>query len=502
MLYQSTRGDSRQITSAEAIKQGISPDGGLFVPTGHVSVSAKDISALVPMGYRERAIKLLTPYLSDYTVQEVTDCVESAYNENSFDHPGVAPLTDLEEGLSVLELWHGPTCAFKDMALQILPHLLVKAMEKTGEDAGILILVATSGDTGKAALEGFKDVPGTAIMVFYPEEGVSEVQKLQMVTQEGGNVGVVAVRGNFDDTQSGVKDIFGDRDMADSVGAQGFKFSSANSINWGRLVPQIVYYFSAYADLLGRGRIKPGQAVNFVVPTGNFGNILAGFYAREMGLPVNKLICAANENNVLTDFIRTGTYDRNREFRRTISPSMDILISSNLERLLFELTGHDAHRIREWMSRLKNEGRYDVAADTRKKVQELFWSDFTGDGETMICISDTYRRYGYVVDTHTAVGLNVYHKYRSATGDDTPAVVLSTASPFKFNASVAKALLGDDKTAGKSEFELLRVLSEFSGLPVPKGLRHLQSRPVLHTAVVDGEQMPRSVISFVSRLTK
>ncbi len=501
MLYQSTRGDSGRVSPAEAVKRGIAPDGGLFVPTERVSFSAEEIPALIPMDYRERVARILTPYLSGFTNEEIWDCVSLAYNDEHFDHPAIAPLVNLDQDLSVLELWHGPTCAFKDMALQILPHLLVKSMVKTGEDAGILVLVATSGDTGKAALEGFKDVPRTAINVFYPAEGVSEIQKLQMVTQEGNNVGVVAVRGNFDDTQSGVKKIFGDPAMAEKIAGRGFKFSSANSINWGRLAPQIVYYFSAYAELLSSGRVSSGQAVNFVVPTGNFGNILAGFYAREMGLPVNRLICAANENNVLTDFIRTGVYDRNRSFITTLSPSMDILISSNLERLLFELTGWDAAPVREWMNILNSRGRYEVDADTREKVRQLFWSDFAGDDDTMRSIRETHRRYGYVTDTHTAVGLHVYDRYRDATGDAAPAVVLSTASPFKFNASVAKALLGDDETRGKTEFELLQILSEFSGMPVPWGLRDLQTRPVLHDRVVEREQMPQSVNSFVNKLT-
>ncbi|KJS13143.1 MAG: threonine synthase [Peptococcaceae bacterium BRH_c8a] len=501
MLYKSTRGDNHQALSAEAIKRGIAPDGGLFIPTDRILFSADDIYALAGMDYRARAARILAPYLSDFTTAEVSECVGFAYSDKNFDHPAVAPLVELERGLAVLELWHGPTCAFKDMALQILPHLLVKSMAKTGEDAGILILVATSGDTGKAALEGFKDVPRTAITVFYPAQGVSEVQRMQMVTQAGNNVGVVAVQGNFDDSQSGVKDIFADQAMSDVIAERGFKFSSANSINWGRLAPQIVYYFSAYADLLANGRIKPGQAVNFVVPTGNFGNILAGFYARQMGLPVHRLICAANENNVLTDFIRTGVYDRVRDFKTTISPSMDILISSNLERLLFELTGHDAFRIREWMSQLKLQGRYAVDTGTREKVQQLFWSDFASDDETGHSIRETHRRYGYVVDTHTAVGLHVYDKYRGATGDDTPTVVLSTASPFKFNASVTKALLGANEILGKTEFELLQTLSAFSGMPIPRGLRDLQNQPVLHETVVEREQMPQSVIAFVNKLT-
>lgn len=497
MLYESTRGDHQLLPSAGAIKLGISPDGGLFVPTERVTFSMKDIFSMAEISYQDRAVKILQPFLSDFTREELAWCVNKAYNETSFDNPSIAPLVDLDDRLSVLELWHGPTCAFKDMALQILPHFLVKSMEKTGENADILILVATSGDTGKAALEGFKDVPRTAIVIFYPEKGVSEVQKLQMVTQEGSNVGVFAVRGNFDDTQSGVKEIFGDTDMAKAVGKYGYKFSSANSINWGRLVPQIVYYFSAYADLLGRGSINPGEEINFVVPTGNFGNILAGYYARQMGLPINRLICAANENNVLTDFITTGIYDRNRGFKRTISPSMDILISSNLERLLFELTGHDASRVRKWMADLKQQGRYTIDNITREKVQSLFWSDYADDSETMSSIREIYHRYKYVVDTHTAVGLYVYDKYRKNTGDNCRTVVLSTASPFKFNASVVRALLGKEQTAGQDEFALLQILADLSGMPVPSGLRGLDKRLELHKSVADREKMREAIITFL-----
>lgn len=499
MLYASTRGEYDPVPVAGAIKMGIAPDGGLFVPTQRVTLSMDDILNMARLSYQQRAVKILEPYLTDFTAEQIRSSVDCAYNSASFDHPEVAPLADLDEGLSVLELWHGPTCAFKDMALQILPHLLVKSMEKTGENAGILILVATSGDTGKAALEGFKDVPGTAIVVFYPEKGVSEVQKMQMVTQEGGNVGVYAVRGNFDDTQSGVKAIFGDTTMQQTLTEHGYKFSSANSINWGRLVPQIVYYFSAYADLLARGRVKPGDEVNFVVPTGNFGNILAGFYARQMGLPVHRLVCAANENNVLTDFIASGTYDRNRDFKRTISPSMDILISSNLERLLYELTDHDALSVRQWMADLTAKGRYTVDDVTRERVQSIFWSDFADDTATISSIKSTYHRYGYVVDTHTAVGLHVYERYRQSTGDSRHTVVLSTASPFKFNASVARALLDEEQTAGRDEFALLQMLSQFSGLPVPPGLNGLAQRSIRHTTVVDRDQMPNAVLDFVAQ---
>lgn len=499
MLYASTRGYYGPLPAAEAIKLGIAPDGGLFVPTERVHLSMNEIAAMVSQTYQERAVKILGPYLTGFTAEEIRSFVTAAYNTASFDHPDIAPLTDLDAKLSVLELWHGPTCAFKDMALQMLPHLLVKSMEKTGESADILILVATSGDTGKAALEGFKDVPHTAIMVFYPENGVSEIQKAQMVTQEGGNVGVYAVRGNFDDTQSSVKAIFGDAVIQQSVAERGFKFSSANSINWGRLLPQIVYYFSAYADLLARRRVQPGEAINFVVPTGNFGNILAGFYAKQMGLPVHRLVCAANENNVLTDFIAGGTYNRNRDFKRTISPSMDILISSNLERLLYELSNQDADRVQQWMADLDVKGCYTVDNATLEKVQSVFWSDYAGDSATMLAIKETYQRYGYVVDTHTAVGLYVYNRYRQSTGDDRLTVVLSTASPFKFNASVASALMGEEQTAGRDEFALLQLLSDFSGLPVPSGLSGLAGRPVRHNTVVEREQMPEAVLDFVKK---
>lgn len=497
MFYESTRGDGKLITSAEAIQQGISPDGGLFVPEEKPIIKLDVINLLVEKSYSERCAEILKHYLSDFTNDEIIQCVNSAYNIHSFDHPDIAPLANLDRGLSVLELWHGPTCAFKDMALQILPRLLVKSMEKTGEAGNILILVATSGDTGKAALEGFKDVPHTAIVVFYPEQGVSEVQKLQMITQEGDNVGVFAVRGNFDDAQSGVKEIFGDIATADIISRYNFKFSSANSINWGRLVPQVAYYFSAYAELIKQGRIQLGEKINFVVPTGNFGNILAGYYAREMGLPVNKLICASNANDVLDEFIKTGVYNRMREFKKTLSPSMDILISSNLERLLFELTGHDAEPVRKWMSKLKQSGSYEVEGAIRERIRGIFWSNFATDKETMQTIRNAYQRYNYVMDTHTAVGLNVYAKYLAATADPSYTVIVSTASPFKFNASVARALLGEEKTFGRSEFDLLGMLSEFSQMPVPTGLRELDQRPVLHRQVVEKNNMKQAVLSFI-----
>jgi len=499
MFYESTRGNFRRVFSAEAIKLGISPDGGLFVPLETVLLGGEEIEKLAGLNYRERAAFILKPYLTDFTEEEVVECVSLAYNTEKFDLPEIAPVRRLADGLYILELWHGPTCAFKDMALTILPHLLTRAAAKTEETATIVILTATSGDTGKAALEGFRDVPGTRIIVFYPEEGVSQVQKRQMVTQAGDNVAVVAVRGNFDDVQNGVKEIFADTGFNSRLLTTGHTLSSANSINWGRLLPQIVYYFSAYADLLAGGAIPPGSPVNLVVPTGNFGNILAAFYAREMGLPVNRLICAANANHVLTDFIRTGEYDRRRLFLKTASPSMDILISSNLERLLYHLSGRDYARVRSWMAELKEKGRYRVDELTRARIAKLFWSGFAGDAATKETIRACYRNHGYLVDTHTAVGLNVYDQYTAATGDATATIVVSTASPFKFNESVTGAILGEAAVRGKDEFSLLDILAAESKMEIPPGLKNLDQKPVLHRDVVAREEM-REAVERILRL--
>lgn len=498
MLYESTRGQFKRVLAAEAIKLGISPDGGLFVPREIPTITEKQLKEMQGLSYQAKASLILKEYLTDYTEEEVRECVDLAYNSEKFDSPEIAPVHKLNDSLYVLELWHGPTCAFKDMALQILPHLLTRAAVKTGEESTMVILVATSGDTGKAALEGFKNVPGTKIIVFYPEQGVSEIQRLQMVTQEGDNVAVVAVRGNFDDAQTGVKQIFGNQDFNQELAREGFKLSSANSINWGRLAPQIVYYFSAYLDLAAKGELTPGEKVNFVVPTGNFGNILAAYYAGEMGLPVNRLICAANANNVLTDFIRSGRYDRVREFKKTLSPSMDILISSNLERLLYHLSGRDFARVRQWMAELSGTGSYQADELTGARVTKLFWSDYTGDSATMETIRSVYDRYGYVVDTHTAVGLNVYAKYVAATGDPTRTIVASTASPFKFNESVARAILGPQAVQGKDEFELLEALAGVSGLEIPPGLRGLNQKPVLHQASTPKEQLQSTVKNILA----
>jgi threonine synthase len=493
MRYVSTRGGVSALESSEAIKMGLAPDGGLFVPDGHVTLSMEEISSLAGMSYQERAVLILSRYLTDFSCPETAGCVSLAYDAARFANGRVAPLVHLDDRLSVMELWHGPTCAFKDVALQILPRFMTHAMKKTGESREIVILVATSGDTGKAALEGFADVPGTRIIVFYPEEGVSEVQKRQMITQAGGNVHVVGVKGNFDDTQAGVKRMFSDKGMASALQAEGMTFSSANSINWGRLVPQIVYYFSAYADLCAEGRIRCGDSVNIAVPTGNFGNILAAWYAVSAGLPVNRLICASNANNVLADFIRTGVYDSRRQFHKTVSPSMDILVSSNLERLLFEVSGRDAARVSSWMGDLAGKGAYDAGAAMRGSISELFRGGWTSEEETLGTIGALWRSHRYLADTHTAVGMNVYDAYIRETGDTTPTILVSTASPFKFADSVAGALFGNEAVRGRDGFDLLGLLSDRTGWPIPEGLAGLRERPVLHDDVCAVDEMKATV---------
>jgi threonine synthase len=495
--YQSSRGNSPSVTAAQAIINGIAPDGGLYIPDKIPSLSKEDFINWIDLPYQGRAQTVLQQYLTDFSPAKVSDCIKAAYNQRNFDNAQIAPLIELSPRLHMLELWHGPTSAFKDMALQILPHLLTTSMKKTGENNQIVILVATSGDTGKAALEGFRDVAGTQIVVFYPAQGVSQVQRLQMVTQAGENVNVAGVTGNFDDAQNGVKKIFGDQDFIGRLAGNNLKMSSANSINWGRLLPQIVYYLSAYADLLREGRIEYGEAVNIVVPTGNFGNILAAFYARQMGLPVGRLICAANANNILTDFINSGVYDRNRPFYKTISPSMDILISSNLERLLAEVSGHDFQQVNAWMKQLSAAGRYEVSGLVRDKIQELFWSDFGDDRQTIATIRKTWDTYQYLADTHTAVALCVYDRYREKTGDNRTTIIASTASPFKFGSSVAEAILPEAIRAGKDEFSLIRFLSEWTGSEVPQGIRDLDKRPVLHDTTTSPADMQNTVARFL-----
>ena len=506
MFYISTRSDNEKLASAEAIKKGIATDGGLFVPSEIPGISVDEIEALAAMPYKERAYTILSKFLTDYSEEEIRECINGAY-DTGFDSPDIAPVRTLKDGISCLELWHGPTSAFKDMALQILPHFLVKAISKTGEKDRIIILTATSGDTGKAALEGFKDVDGTGIMVFYPVSGVSNIQKRQMSAQEGDNVSVMSVEGNFDDAQTGVKKIFADRAFADELSEKGFKLSSANSINWGRLVPQIVYYFSGYADMIKNGEIKAGDEIVVTVPTGNFGNILAGYIAMKMGLPVKRFVCASNSNKILTDFFRTGVYDRNRDFLKTASPSMDILISSNLERLLYFATGSH-EKVSGWMNDLNTNGRYEIDADTFESLNKIFYGNWASEEETLDTIARQYSDEDYLIDTHTAVAFAVAHKYRQDTGDDAPMLVVSTASPYKFCDSVNAALRLTDDTATdtamydtandiNSIFGPLDRLNEATGVKIPEGLDNLRTKDVRFREVCGKEQMTDAVRAFL-----
>ena len=491
MLYNSTRG-GQTVGSARAIAQGIACDGGLFVPEYFPVLSEADWQNIKNFDYKQLAIFILGKYLDgDYTLGEIKVFVEKAYSEKTFGEKPVvfSPVCENEK-ISVLELWHGPTFAFKDMALQILPHLLTSAIEKTGECKDVIILVATSGDTGKAALEGFAGVSGTRIIVFYPVDGVSDIQKLQMVTQQGSNVDVLAVKGNFDDAQSGVKKIFKDVALANRLQKKDCAFSSANSINWGRLVPQIVYYFSAYLSAVRNSSVKMGDKVNFVVPTGNFGNILAGFYAKCMGLPVNKFICASNANNVLADFINMGCYDKKRDFHKTISPSMDILVSSNLERMLYKLTEGDSEQIAKWMQQLEQNGNYDIGELYKKKMQEYFFGCWVADKSTQKTIAAVFSEYGYLLDTHTAVAWYALEKYRKQTSDDTYSIVVSTASPFKFAADVLASL---QNKVSSDAFLALQELSALSGLKIPEAMQFLENAPVLHGGIVSAQDMQKEV---------
>ncbi len=491
MMYNSTRDSQVSVSAAQAIAQGISRDGGLFVPERLPELTREELQDLVGCTYVQRATAVLSKFLTDFTPEEVGECTAAAYSTQRFRSPAIAPLHKLKDGVHVLELWHGPTCAFKDMALQILPHLMRVSAGKTAGGKEIIILVATSGDTGKAALEGFKDAEHTRILVFYPEDGVSPMQKLQMVTQEGGNVAVCAIRGNFDDAQTGVKTIFTDPAIGEKLAENGMMFSSANSINWGRLVPQIVYYVSAYCDLLKAGELRMGDRMNVVVPTGNFGNILAAYYAKRMGLPVGKLICASNRNKVLTDFITTGTYDRNREFHPTSSPSMDILISSNLERLLYDLSGRDDQEIRRLMGDLIEKGVYTVSEKMQAAIQEQFAAGWCDDVQTAAAIRDTFQQDHYLCDTHTAVGVHVYKEYREKTGDTTPTVIASTANPYKFSASVLDALGGNREDW--DEFAKVEELHALTGCEIPAPLAGLKDKKVRFSQVCGREEM-RNVV--------
>ena len=492
MQYISTRDSSVRVCAAQAIAQGISREGGLFVPESIPKLSKEDFEQLQKMDYIGRAKTVLGLYLTDFTAEEIDRCVRGAYS-GTFDADKPAPLRQLRDGVWMLELWHGPTCAFKDLALQLLPHLLTTSVAKVAKGQKTVILVATSGDTGKAALEGFKDVENTEIIVFYPEDGVSPMQKLQMDTQDGENVLVCAIAGNFDDAQSGVKAIFTDEKMRQQLSDKNMQFSSANSINWGRLVPQIVYYVSAYCDLLERGE-NLQSGFNVVVPTGNFGNILAAYYAKEMGVPIARLICASNANHVLTDFISTGIYDRNRPFYTTLSPSMDILISSNLERMLFELCGRDDKTVAGWQADLANSGRFQVSDEVLKGLQALFSGGSCDDEGTKQTIRDVFAATNYLSDTHTAVALSVYEAYRKNTQDTVPAVIASTASPYKFAASVLEAL---GLKVPADPFEALEKLSSVSGTPVPAPIEALKGKTPRFSNRIQGQEMREFVLKHL-----
>ena len=493
MRYISTRDNTIQYSAAQAIAQGLARDGGLLTPFYIPKLPGKALEDMRDMAYQQRAVYIMKQFLEEFSVRELTDFANAAYGPDKFDSPAVAPVRTVDSNTHCLELWHGPTCAFKDMALQMLPHLLTASLVKTEEEKTVCILVATSGDTGKGALEGFKNVPRTRILVFYPKDGVSEVQELQMVTQEGSNVGVSAVVGNFDDAQTGVKRLFSDAALRQELADKGYFFSSANSINWGRVLPQIVYYISAYCDLLRDEKIAPGQTVNVCVPTGNFGNILAAYYAREMGLPIDQLICASNRNNVLTGFLREGVYDRNRTFYNTMSPSMDILISSNLERLLLALI-QDTAEVAHYMNQLSETGKYQVGDRVKDKLQRRFKGYFCDDQETQRVIRAMFEANGYLIDTHTAVAFSALEQYRQETGDDTPAIVASTASPFKFCSSVLAAL---GETSAASGLDALDQLTARTGQPAPTPLAGLRDKKVRFTQVVEKEHMVDAVRSLL-----
>ena len=494
MYFQSTR-DTNEIkyTSAEVIKQGLANDGGLFVPTETPSLTQEEIISFTSLSYPELAAAVLSKFLTDFSYDELLIDCQSAYSNGSFPD-GTCPLRKIDGNTYSLELWHGPTCAFKDMALQIMPKLLSRALIKTGEKRTALVLVATSGDTGKAALEGYKNVPQIKISVFYPNNGVSKVQELQMITQNGNNVNVCAVDGNFDDIQTGVKNIFNNIEIANELNEKGYFLSSANSINFGRLAPQIVYYVKAYCDLLSRNEIEFGEKINICVPTGNFGNILAAYIAKLMGLPINKLICASNSNNILTDFLNTGKYDRNRDFYLTVSPSMDILISSNLERLIYLMS--NANETSKYMELLNTNGCYQVSDEIKSTIDANFVGYFANEQKTVETINDYYRQYNYLMDTHTAVAFSALESYRTDHKDDTKTVVASTASPYKFANIVYKSIFGENDF---NDFELLAELSKSTCTKIPLPLNELNGKQINFNDVCRPNEMYNEVTKFLSK---
>ena len=492
VLYNSTRSKGNPVKASTAILKGLSDDGGLFVPD-HIPALDKSLEELAQMSYQQVAYEVMKLFLTDFTEEELKNCIDKAYDAK-FDTDVIAPLVEAQ-GTYYLELFHGATIAFKDMALSILPHLLITSAKKNNIKNEIVILTATSGDTGKAALAGFAEVEGTRIIVFYPKNGVSPIQEKQMVTQKGDNTFVVGIHGNFDDAQTGVKKIFSDKALAKEMEEKGFQFSSANSINIGRLVPQIVYYVYAYVRLLAEEKITAGEAINVVVPTGNFGNILAAFYAKNMGLPIGKLICASNDNKVLYDFFSTGTYDRNRDFVLTTSPSMDILISSNLERLIYRIAGNDADKNAELMAALSGNGKYEITEDMKAQLND-FYGNYATEAETAQTIKDLYEDCGYVIDTHTAVAAAVYKKYVKETGDAAKTVIASTASPYKFTRSVMEAI--DDKYASMGDFELVDELTKLANVAIPNAIEEIRTAPVRHNNICEVDEMQQVVKNFLN----
>ena len=491
VLYSSTRNDEAKVTASQAILKGLADDGGLFVPD-HIPALECSMRELTGKSYQEIAYEVMRLFLTDFTQDELKNCIDRAY-DSKFDTPIIAPFAEAE-GTYYLELFHGATIAFKDMALSILPHLMITAAKKNQAQNEIVILTATSGDTGKAALAGFAGVEGTKIIVFYPKDGVSHIQEKQMVTQKGNNTFVVGIRGNFDDAQTGVKKLFNDQELVKKMADAGLQFSSANSINIGRLVPQVVYYVYAYVKLLEEGKISDGEKINVVVPTGNFGNILAAFYAKNMGVPIGKLVCASNENKVLYDFFVTGTYDRNRQFMLTSSPSMDILISSNLERLIYRIAGNDAKVNAELMKSLSTNGSYEITQQMKEQLAD-FYGNYADERETAQRIKEMYENTGYILDTHTAVASAVYRKYVQETGDGSATVIASTASPFKFTRNVMKAI--DEKYSAMSDFELVDELSKIGNVAVPNAIEEIRTAPILHDTVCDKSEMKAVVESFL-----
>lgn len=492
VLYSSTRSDSKKLTASQAILQGLAEDGGLFVPD-HIPALEKSMEELAKLSYQETAYEVMKLFLSDFTEEELKNCIAKAYDQK-FDTEEIAPLVYADDAY-YLELFHGATIAFKDMALSILPHLMITSARKNQIKNDIVILTATSGDTGKAALAGFADVEGTRIVVFYPKHGVSPIQEKQMVTQKGANTCVVGIKGNFDQAQTGVKQMFNDAQLKEKLDAAGFQFSSANSINIGRLVPQVVYYVYAYAKLFENGKIQKDEPINVVVPTGNFGNILAAFYAKNMGVPIAKLICASNENKVLYDFFESGCYDRNRDFILTNSPSMDILISSNLERLIYRICGNDTAANAEFMKSLSENGKYQITDEMKAQLKD-FYGNYTDEAGTKQEIRDVYEKTGYILDTHTAVASSVYRKYRKDTDDKTVTVIASTASPFKFTRSVMDAI-DSEKYASMSDFELVDELSKIGNVAIPNAIEEIRTAPVVHDIICEVEEMPKVVKKFL-----